>query len=111
MKGYKEFLTYFLFGSTLYGLIEIAYRNRTHWTMILAGGIVLYGISVISKAYEKQSVFFKCFLGAHKYELLETRELKNFRDEITKIIYINRCSNCGKIKSTEIYTEDGYGRR
>ena len=45
---------------------------------------------------------FKCFLGTHKYELLETRELKNFRDEITKIIYINRCSNCGKISYTEI---------
>ena len=44
----------------------------------------------------------KCFLGTHKYELLETRELKNFRDEITKIIYINRCSNCGKISYTEI---------
>lgn len=45
---------------------------------------------------------FKCFLGIHKYELLETKEVKNFRDEITKLIYISRCSNCGKIYSIEI---------
>ena len=48
---------------------------------------------------------FKCFLGTHKYALLETRELKNFRDEITKIIYINRCSNCGKIYSKVVNYE------
>lgn len=71
MKGFKEFLTYFLFGSTLYGLIEIAYRNHTHWTMVLAGGIVLYGVSVISKAYEKRSIFFKCFLGASLVTAIE----------------------------------------
>lgn len=45
---------------------------------------------------------FKCFLGIHKYELLETKEVKNFRNEIIKLIYISRCSNCGKIYSIEI---------
>ena len=48
---------------------------------------------------------FKCFLGIHKYELLETREVKNYRDETTKLIYISRCSNCGKIYSKEIHYE------
>lgn len=64
MKDFKEFLIYFLFGSTLYGLIEIAYRNRTHWTMVVAGGIVLYSVSVISKIFENRSMIFKCALGA-----------------------------------------------
>ena len=48
---------------------------------------------------------FKCFLGIHKYELLETKEVKNYRDETTKLIYISRCSNCGKIYSKEIHYE------
>ena len=48
---------------------------------------------------------FKCFLGIHKYELLETREVKNYYGEITKLIYISRCSNCGKIHSKTVNYE------
>lgn len=48
---------------------------------------------------------FKCFLGIHKYELLETREVKNQYGEITKLIYISRCSNCGKIHSKNVNYE------
>lgn len=64
MKEIRDFLTYFVFGSTLYGLIELACRNRTHWTMIIVGGIAFYGISLISSLLSGKSLFLKCALGS-----------------------------------------------
>lgn len=64
MKAFKEFLIYFVFGSTMYGLIELACRNRTHWTMLIVGGIAFYGISLISSLFSDKSIFLKCTLGS-----------------------------------------------
>ncbi len=33
-----EFLTVFLLGGIAYGALELLWRGRTHWTMLLAGG-------------------------------------------------------------------------
>ena len=41
----------------------------------------------------------KCFLGIHRYVEPEVKEVKNHYGETTKLIYISRCSNCGKIHS------------
>lgn len=43
-----EFLTVYLFGSALYGGIELLYRGYTHWTMLVLGGLcfsVMYLLS------------------------------------------------------------------
>ena len=45
---FTEFLTVYLFGSVLYGSIEILYRGYTHWTMLILGGLcfsVMYLLS------------------------------------------------------------------
>ena len=34
----REFAAAFLLGGTLYAAIELAWRGRTHWTMVLTGG-------------------------------------------------------------------------
>lgn len=41
----------------------------------------------------------KCFLGIHRYAEPEVKEVKNHYGETIKLIYISRCSNCGKIHS------------
>ena len=57
----------------------------------------------------KQNLWCK-FFGLHKYEILKEETLNNKHGDIIGIVIISKCSNCGKIKQTVIYTEDGYGR-
>lgn len=45
----------------------------------------------------------KCFLGMHRYDKPEIIEVKNHYGEITKRLYISRCSNCGKIHNKEVF--------
>ena len=71
MKNAMSFLTYFIFGSTLYGLIEIAYRNRTHWSMLIVGGIAFYAIYAISYNFSGKSLFVKCVISALFITMLE----------------------------------------
>lgn len=43
-----EYLSVFLTGSLVYGLLELVWRGLTHWTMLLTGGLcgcLLYVIS------------------------------------------------------------------
>ena len=57
----------------------------------------------------KQNVWCK-FFNLHKYEIMKEEpvgERKTY--EIGKVI-ISRCTNCGKLKQTVIYTEEGYGK-
>lgn len=44
----KEFLTVFLLGGSAYGLLEIAWRGRTHWTMVLTGGVCAVSIYLVA---------------------------------------------------------------
>lgn len=50
---------------------------------------------------------FKCILGLHHYEVINTEPLlqAGTNIEIGKIL-INRCTNCGKIKTYVIRTTD-----
>ncbi len=44
----KELFCVLLCGSVLYGAIELLYRGRTHWTMLLSGGVcflLLYALT------------------------------------------------------------------
>ena len=48
----------------------------------------------------------KCFFGLHKYEVLEEKEIKNSYGIVLGSTIVSRCSNCGKIKETSIYTDN-----
>lgn len=52
----------------------------------------------------------KCYLGLHHYEVLEKKDLKNPYDAVIGVAIISRCTNCGKIKETYIYTDNNYRR-
>ncbi len=41
MRHFLPALCAFFLGGMLYGLCELIYRGRTHWTMLLAGGLCL----------------------------------------------------------------------
>jgi uncharacterized membrane protein len=41
MKKIMEYPAVFIIGGLGYGLLELLYRGRTHWTMLLAGGLSL----------------------------------------------------------------------
>ena len=43
-----EFLSIFLTGAIGYGSIEMLWRGRTHWTMLLAGGVCFVLIYLIA---------------------------------------------------------------
>lgn len=53
---------------------------------------------------------FKCFIGLHKYEVLDTKEIKNPYGVVVGTTIVSRCSICGKIKETGIYTDNSYRR-
>ena len=57
----------------------------------------------------KQNVWCK-FLNFHKYEIFREETLLNKHGDIIGTVIISKCSNCGKIKQTVVYTEEGYGR-
>ena len=59
MKKQKCNLTIFSIGAIGYGVIEILWRGRTHWSMLLAGGISSLGIAKISKTLKKSHLFTK----------------------------------------------------
>ena len=52
----------------------------------------------------------KCWIGLHKYEVLEKKEVINPYNAKIGIIIISRCSNCGKINEDIIYTDNNYRR-
>lgn len=57
----------------------------------------------------KQNVWCK-MLNLHKYEIIKEEKKTDKKCNIIGKVIISRCTNCGKIKQTTIYTEEGYGR-
>lgn len=57
----------------------------------------------------KQNVWCKLF-NLHKYEIIKEETLTNKHGDIVGLVIISRCTNCGKIKSKTIYTEEEYGK-
>lgn len=57
----------------------------------------------------KQNVWCK-FLNLHKYEIIEEEKRTDSKGNVIGKVIISRCINCGKLKQTIIYTEEGYGK-
>ena len=63
MRGLKETLFCFVFGGVFYGMLEIAVRGYTHWTMVLTGGAVLALLNSVNKS-KHIGLFYRCIIGA-----------------------------------------------
>lgn len=64
MEGIKKNAAFFAVGGVGYGTLEMLWRGRTHWTMIIAGGICFVIFSKIAKKYKKRNIMFKSLLCA-----------------------------------------------
>ena len=64
MERIKNFVLFFAIGAIGYALIELLWRQRTHWTMMLAGGICFVLFSVIAKRMKGANIFLKCAVAA-----------------------------------------------
>ena len=60
-----------LFGGIAYGLIEILWRGKTHWTMLLTGGSCFTVLIAVYKKRAKMSLLKKCVLGGTIITLFE----------------------------------------
>lgn len=64
MERMKNNSLLFAIGGAGYGAIEILWRGRTHWTMIIAGGICFVIFSKIAKKYKNRRILFKSLICA-----------------------------------------------
>ena len=69
----KKNIVFFGSGGIGYGIIELLWRGRTHWTMIIAGGICFILFSHIAERYRRKALFYKaalCAIGVTGVELI-----------------------------------------
>lgn len=67
----REDLTVLLTGGIGYGLIELCWRGRTHWTMVLTGGLCLWMLYRMDQCWEGELLVFRCVKGAVLITCLE----------------------------------------
>lgn len=58
-----KYLNVFVIGAVGYALIELLWRGRTHWTMMITGGICFVIIYALSRL-ERVPLAYKCAMGA-----------------------------------------------
>lgn len=65
MKKLLKILILFMVGGISYLLIELAYRGRTHWSMILVGGICFVLLGAQNEMYTgNMPLLWQCVIGA-----------------------------------------------
>ena len=71
MGLFKRDFKLFAFGGIAYGLIEILWRRRTHWSMVLTGGTSFLLLFKLFSKCEKLSLAKKCCLGSFVITTME----------------------------------------
>lgn len=61
---YHKFFPSFLSGAILYPIVELLYRGRTHWTMILLGGLSVLTVDLVDRILGKRRFLTKALLSA-----------------------------------------------
>lgn len=52
-------------GGLIYALIELVFRGRTHWTMLIVGGLCFWLIGLVNEVIPWEVVFWRqCLLGS-----------------------------------------------
>ncbi len=54
----------FCLGALGYGCIELAWRGRTHWTMLLAGGLCMLALWALNERLGRWPLLARCAAGA-----------------------------------------------
>ncbi len=64
MRGFKKYALFFLIGGTGYAVLELLWRGRTHWTMVIAGGLCFMMFSLVAEYFKETPLIFKALLCA-----------------------------------------------
>lgn len=68
---YKQIFL-FCFGGIMYNLIEILYRDYTHWSMFILGGICFISIGLLNEIFPWElSLWYQILIGAIIITVLE----------------------------------------
>ena len=67
----RKFLSHFITGGLVYPLMEIGFRGYTHWTMGIAGGLVLNILVGLGRRFHHKPLAIQGLLGAGAITLLE----------------------------------------
>ncbi len=73
MRKFKNNAVFFTIGGVGYGIIELMWRGRTHWSMIIAGGLCFIIFSRVAEKYKEWPLLYKailCALGVTAVELV-----------------------------------------
>lgn len=71
MKKTGTYFSVFLFGASIYPIIEITTRGFTHWSMMLTGGAAFLSFYIINSCIENKSKFIKSAYGMFSVTALE----------------------------------------
>mgnify|MGYP001026138538 CR=1 FL=1 len=72
MKQIFKILSIFLLGGISYMLVEVAYKGKTHWTMLIVGGICFLLIGAINEIFPwEMPLALQCILGGLVTTLVE----------------------------------------
>ena len=71
MKQRKTNLFLFSFDATGYGLLEIIWRGRTHWSMLCAGGLCFVFFGKIEEKLKHLNLIIKAVIGSAVITLIE----------------------------------------
>lgn len=73
MRRIKKYCLFFALGGAGYALIELLWRGRTHFSMIIAGGICFISFSLIADIFREKPILYKavlCSLSVTTVELV-----------------------------------------
>lgn len=71
MQRTLEYGIVFMVGSVGYALVELVWRGRTHWTMMLTGGACLALIYLTERRYPRAPRWKRCLVGTQVITLAE----------------------------------------
>lgn len=64
IKRVQQDIMLFSTGGIAYGVIEVLWRHRTHWTMVITGGICFLSLFRIFIKLKNVKIVFKCLIGS-----------------------------------------------
>lgn len=64
MKNFEKCILLLIIGGLGYGLIEIAFRGFTHWSMIITGGSAFLCLYILNETLERTHILVKSLIGA-----------------------------------------------
>lgn len=73
MERFKKYSLFFFIGGVGYAVLELLWRRRTHWSMVVAGGLCFIMFSLVAEYFKDKPLFIKallCAVGITAVELI-----------------------------------------